>query len=107
MLRNLNGRTIRALCAVRFFLCRLSIHFRQDRPVSGLVPSARGHGYAAEAVVALLAMAADHGLSTVFADTALDNVASQRTLIRAGFRLISTDAALHHYEIPLTRGIAT
>lgn len=29
----------------------------------GLVPSARGHGYAAEALVALLAVAADHGLS--------------------------------------------
>lgn len=64
----------------------------------GLVPSARGQGYAAEAVGALLAIAAGHGLSRVIADTTLDNVASQRTLIRAGFRLIGTDAELHHYE---------
>ena len=53
---------------------------------------------AAEAVVALLAVAADHGLSRVIADTTLDNVASQRTLIRAGFRLVGTDGELHHYE---------
>ena len=64
----------------------------------GLAPSARGHGYAAEAVVALLAMAADHGLSKVVADTTLDNIASQRTLIRAGFRLVATNGELHHYE---------
>jgi RimJ/RimL family protein N-acetyltransferase len=64
----------------------------------GLVPSARGHGYVAEAVVALLAMAADNGLSKVIADTALDNIASRRSLIRAGFRLVATDDELHHYE---------
>jgi RimJ/RimL family protein N-acetyltransferase len=67
----------------------------------GLAPSARGHGYAAEAVVALLTVAADHGLSRVIADTTLENIASQRTLIRAGFRLVSTDAELHHYELLL------
>jgi RimJ/RimL family protein N-acetyltransferase len=64
----------------------------------GLAPSARGHGYAAEAVVALLTMAADHGLFKVIAETTADNIASQRTLIRAGFRLVDTDAELHHYE---------
>ena len=47
---------------------------------------------------------ADHGLSRVIADTTLDNVASQRTLIRAGFRLVSTDAELHHYEVLLNGG---
>lgn len=70
----------------------------------GLAPSARGHGYAAEAVVALLAIAADHGLSRVIADTTLDNIASQRTLIRAGFRLVGTDGELHHYEALLDIG---
>ena len=70
----------------------------------GLAPSARGHGYAAEAVIALLTVAADHGLSRVIADTTLDNIASQRTLIRAGFRLVSTDAELHHYEVLLKGG---
>jgi RimJ/RimL family protein N-acetyltransferase len=67
----------------------------------GLAPSARGHGYAAEAVIALLSVATDHGLSRVIADTALDNIASQRTLMRAEFRLVSTDAELHHYEVLL------
>ncbi len=70
----------------------------------GLAPSARGHGYAAEAVVALLAMAADHGLSRVIAATTLDNIASQRTLIQAGFRVVATDGELHHYEVLLDIG---
>ena len=70
----------------------------------GLAPSARGNGYAAEAVVALLAIAADHGLSKVIADTALDNIASQRSLVRAGFRLVGTDGELHHYEALLDLG---
>jgi RimJ/RimL family protein N-acetyltransferase len=72
----------------------------------GLAPSARGQGYAAEAVIALLTVAADNGLSKVLADTTLDNIASQRTLIRAGFRLVSTDAELHHYEVLVNRGTA-
>src|SRR5580704_10390380 len=38
----------------------------------GLAPSARGHGLAAEAVMALLTVAADHGLSRVVADTTRD-----------------------------------
>jgi RimJ/RimL family protein N-acetyltransferase len=70
----------------------------------GLAPSARGHGYAAEAVIALLATAAEHGVSRAIADTALDNIASQRTLIRAGFRLVGTDDKLHHYEARLDIG---
>jgi len=67
----------------------------------GLAPSARGHGYAAEAVTALLTVAAEHGLARVIADSTLDNIASQRTLIRAGFLLVSTDAELHHFEVLL------
>lgn len=68
----------------------------------GLAPSARGHAYAAEAVVALLTVAADQGLSKVIADTTPDNIASQRTLISAGFRLVSTDTELKYYEVLLT-----
>lgn len=64
----------------------------------GLVPSARGHGYAAEAAAALLSLAADQGLTKVTAETTLDNIASQRTLTRAGFSLVETDAELLHYE---------
>jgi RimJ/RimL family protein N-acetyltransferase len=70
----------------------------------GLAPSSRGHGYAAEAVVAVLALAAEHGLSKVIADTTLDNIASQRTLIRAGFHPVATDAELHHYEALIDEG---
>jgi RimJ/RimL family protein N-acetyltransferase len=70
----------------------------------GLVPSARGQGYAAEAVAALLALAAGYGLSRVIANTTSDNAASQRTLIRAGFRLVSTDTELQHYEAILDAG---
>ncbi len=73
----------------------------------GLAPSARGHGYAAEAVIALLTVAADHGLSRVVADTTPDNIASQRTLSRAGFRLASAEAELHRYELLLEGGTVT
>jgi RimJ/RimL family protein N-acetyltransferase len=67
----------------------------------GLVPSARGHGYCAEAVTALLSLAVNHEVHKVFAESTIDNIASQRTLVRAGFRLARTDAALHHYEVLL------
>jgi len=40
----------------------------------------------------------------VIADTTLDNIASQRTLIRAGFRLVGTDGEFHHYEALLDIG---
>jgi RimJ/RimL family protein N-acetyltransferase len=69
----------------------------------GVVPSARGHGYAAEAITALLKVARDHGgVTKVIADTTLDNVASQRSLARAGFSLTRSDAALAHFEVTVT-----
>jgi RimJ/RimL family protein N-acetyltransferase len=61
----------------------------------GLAPSARGHGYAGEALTA----AANHGIATVLADTTVENVASQRTLANAGFTLVGADADLQYYEI--------
>lgn len=67
----------------------------------GLVPSARGRGYAAEALTVMLEVAAQHGLARVVADTTPDNVASQRTLLRAGFRLLRAEAGLNFYEITL------
>jgi RimJ/RimL family protein N-acetyltransferase len=69
----------------------------------GLVPSARGNGYAAEAVGALLVLATAQGVERVTADTADDNVASQKTLVRAGFRLIATDDELRHYQFATGR----
>jgi RimJ/RimL family protein N-acetyltransferase len=73
----------------------------------GLVPSARGHGYTAEAVVALLTVAGENGLFRVIADTTPDNIASQRTLVRAGFRLVKTDLELLLYEVLLTGDATT
>jgi RimJ/RimL family protein N-acetyltransferase len=64
----------------------------------GLAPSARGHGYASEAVTALLILAAENGVDTVLANTTDDNVASQRTLVSAGFTLVGTHAGLHRYR---------
>ena len=72
----------------------------------GLAPSARGQGYAAEAITALLSVAADHGILSVIADTTLDNIASHRTLNRAGFHRADTDAELHHYEMLPNQGTA-
>ncbi|MHB8334525.1 MAG: GNAT family N-acetyltransferase [Acidimicrobiales bacterium] len=68
----------------------------------GLVPSARGRGYAAEALTALLALAHENGAGVVEAATTPDNVASQRTLEHTGFRVVETDERLIHYEIALT-----
>lgn len=72
----------------------------------GLAPSARGHGYAAEALGAILHLAARRGVSRVVADTEAGNVASRRTLERAGFRLRDTDGEVCLYEAlldPVTR----
>jgi RimJ/RimL family protein N-acetyltransferase len=40
----------------------------------------------------------------LIANTTLDNIASQRALTRAGFRLVGTDGELHHYEALLDIG---
>lgn len=69
----------------------------------GLAPSARGHGYAAEAVGALAPIAAAQGVTTLRADTTPDNIASQRTLVQAGFELVRSDDQLQYYEAPLSR----
>ncbi|MDH2445417.1 GNAT family N-acetyltransferase [Amnibacterium sp. CER49] len=67
----------------------------------GLAPSGRGHGYAAEALRAVCSLAAGLGVRLVRADTELDNLASQRTLGHAGFRVVSEDETLRYCELPL------
>ena len=67
----------------------------------GLAPSARGHGYGAEALRALLGAVLELGVKTVRADTTSDNVASQRTLERAGFRIVRCDEQGHYFEVTL------
>jgi RimJ/RimL family protein N-acetyltransferase len=69
----------------------------------GLGPSARGNGYAAEALIALLAVAARHSLDRVVADTDQNNTASQRTLERAGFSRVREEGGLYFYEVILGR----
>ena len=67
----------------------------------GLAQSARGNGYAAEAIQALLLVARGYGVTKVIATTTLENIASQRSLIKVGFRLVDTDSELCHFEVRL------
>lgn len=69
----------------------------------GLAPSARGHGYATEALEALVQTAAGLGVTTIRADTDPENVASRRTLERAGFHQVEADAQLCHYEAHISQ----
>jgi len=64
----------------------------------GLAPSARGNGYAAEAVTALLVVATGHGVDRVVAATDPANTASQRTLERAGFTRQGNEGDQYSYE---------
>ncbi|MFF3957814.1 GNAT family N-acetyltransferase [Streptomyces sp. NPDC001890] len=65
----------------------------------GLVPSARGMGYASEALRALLLFAREQGVSRVHGDSDLDNTASQRVMEAAGMRLVRQDERLKYYRI--------
>jgi len=61
----------------------------------GLVASARGRGYATEAVRCLLDLARRGGARRVNADTSIDNTASRNVLFKTGFtemRRTLTDA---------------
>ncbi len=51
----------------------------------GLAESARGQGYASEALAAVVGLAREHGVRRMVALTDLDNLPSQRVLQRAGF----------------------
>jgi RimJ/RimL family protein N-acetyltransferase len=64
----------------------------------GLVEPARGHGYATEALQALIAYAAAQpAAKRMVADTEKDNEASQRVLHKAGFtRTHETDDAIFY-----------
>ena len=64
----------------------------------GLVEPARGHGYATEALRALVGYAAGQpAAKRVVADTEKDNVSSQRVLEKAGFaRTHETDDAFFY-----------
>lgn len=64
----------------------------------GLIPAARGHGYATEAVRAALGFARDHGALRARAETTPDNLASQRVLTGAGLTLVARSEEASTYE---------
>src|SRR3954452_18398382 len=82
----------------------------------GLAESARGAGYATEALKALLQWArGQDGLTCVLADTTKTNVASQKVMERAGMQRIAEDAYLlydmaerasHRPALPRCRGMS-
>ena len=69
----------------------------------GLAPSARSNGYATEALQAIIDLAGQLGVSTIRADTDLDNIASQRVLEKAGFRPIRDHLKAKYFELHLDR----
>ncbi|MCS6577451.1 GNAT family N-acetyltransferase [Curtobacterium poinsettiae] len=64
----------------------------------GLVPSARGVGLATEAVRLALESASSWGARFAVADTDLENIESQRVLIKNGFLEIDRDESLVYYR---------
>jgi RimJ/RimL family protein N-acetyltransferase len=66
----------------------------------GIVPVARGRGYAREALRAVLDWALDRPeVRSVHADTDLVNLASQRVLLGAGMELVADEGDRKVYEI--------
>jgi RimJ/RimL family protein N-acetyltransferase len=68
----------------------------------GLIPSARGRGFASEALRALLAFARTRGITSVVGITSHDNVASQHVMMAAGMELAAENEQLKHYKVALT-----
>lgn len=70
----------------------------------GLVPGARGHGYATEAVARFVNFCRSHqDVRMMIADTEKDNTASQRVLEKAGFEFVRADGELRYYRIDVSR----
>jgi RimJ/RimL family protein N-acetyltransferase len=67
----------------------------------GLAESARGRGYAREAVRGIAEFCRAQGVRTLIANTTHDNVASQRVMEAAGMTLVRADDELKHYELAL------
>src|SRR5580692_2353594 len=72
----------------------------------GLIPSARGQGYASEALRGLLLFARGHGVTCVKGDTDHDNIASQHVMLAAGMRLTGEDERVRYFEIAWTDATA-
>jgi RimJ/RimL family protein N-acetyltransferase len=68
----------------------------------GLIPSARGQGYASEALRGLLLFARSRGVTCVKGDTDHDNIASQHVMLAAGMRPAGEDERTRYFEITWT-----
>ncbi len=68
----------------------------------GLIPDARGKGYAAEALRGIIAVARVNGATRVIAETTSDNIASQRTLRNVGMPRTGSVGDTWRYELELT-----
>jgi RimJ/RimL family protein N-acetyltransferase len=64
----------------------------------GLAPSARGRGYASEALRGLLLFARTSGVTRVRGDADHDNIASQRVMTAAGMRPAGQDEHVRYFE---------
>ncbi|MEU1018239.1 GNAT family N-acetyltransferase [Streptomyces sp. NPDC005900] len=64
----------------------------------GLIPAARGKGYAVEALRELLRLARAEGITCVKGDADLDNIASQRVMASAGMRCVGADERVKYFE---------
>ena len=67
----------------------------------GLVESARGKGYATEAVRAALGFARANGAQCVKADTTPQNIPSQHVLEKADLVLTQRSDSAYYYELKL------
>ncbi|MGH6654931.1 MAG: GNAT family N-acetyltransferase [Actinocrinis sp.] len=68
----------------------------------GMVDAEWGKGYGTEAVAGLIEVCRTHGgVTTVNADTELDNIGSQRVLEKNGFERVRTTEALCYYTLRL------
>ncbi|RKT02433.1 RimJ/RimL family protein N-acetyltransferase [Streptomyces sp. 3211.6] len=68
----------------------------------GLVPSARGSGYASEALRALLRLARSRGITRVKGDADHDNLASHHVMTAAGMRPAGQDERVTYFETAWT-----
>lgn len=68
----------------------------------GLIPSARGQGYASEALRELLLLARVHGATRVRGDADLANTASHHVMTAAGMRPTGDDERVRYFEITWT-----
>ncbi|GAA3386146.1 GNAT family N-acetyltransferase [Streptomyces racemochromogenes] len=68
----------------------------------GLIPSARGRGYASEALRGLLLFARAGGITCVKGDADHDNLASQHVMTAAGMRPAGQDERVRYFETAWT-----